>query len=80
MLVDADGKINKEVRAAFEGEQKARKRLPVDTRPLVVIMNDVAQGGLNQVVISIEETRQSLADALSIQRQLEQDEDVRVDG
>ena len=52
------------VRAAFDGEQDARKRLPVDTRPLVMIMADVAQGGLNQVVISIEETRQSLADAL----------------
>ena len=49
------------VRKAFDDEQKARKRLPVDTRPLVVIMNDVAQGGLNQVVISIEETRGSLS-------------------
>ena len=76
VLVDADGKVTKEVRAAFEGEQDARKRLPVDTRPLVVIMADVAQGGLNQVVISIEETRQSLSDALQIQRQIEQDEDV----
>ncbi len=45
-----------------------------------MIMNDVAQGGLNQVVISIEETRQSLSDALEIQRQLEQDEDVDLGG
>ena len=37
-------------------------------------MADVAQGGLNQAVISIEETRQSLADALEIQRQLQQEE------
>jgi hypothetical protein len=80
VLVDADGKVTRQVRAAFADEQDARKRLPVDTRPLVIIMADVAQGGLNQVVISIEETRQSLADALQIQRQIEQDEDVRVDG
>ena len=74
VLIDADGKVTKKVRAAFDAEQKARTRLPVDTRPLVVIMADVAQGGLNQAVISIEETRQSLADALEIQRQLEQDD------
>ena len=80
VLVDADGKVTKQVLAAFADEQDARRRLPVDTRPLVIIMADVAQGGLNQVVISIEETRQSLADALQIQRQIEQDEDVRVDG
>ena len=80
VLVDADGKVTRQVRAAFADEQDARRRLPVDTRPLVIIMADVAQGGLNQVVISIEETRQSLADALQIQRQIEQDEDVRVDG
>jgi hypothetical protein len=80
VLIDADGKATKKVRAAFAEEQKARKRLPVDTRPLVVIMADVAQGGLNQVVIAIEETRQSLSDALEIQRQLEQDEDVDLGG
>ena len=80
VLVDADGKVTRQVRAAFADEQDARRRLPVDTRPLVIIMADVAQGGLNQVVISIEETRQSLADALQIQRQIEQDEDVSVDG
>jgi len=74
VLIDADGKVTKAVREAFADEQAARKRLPVDTRPLVVIMADVAQGGLNQAVISIEETRQSLADALEIQRQLQQDE------
>jgi hypothetical protein len=74
VLIDADGKVTKKVRAAFDAEQQARKRLPVDTRPLVVIMADVAQGGLNQAVISIEETRQSLADALQIQRQLQQDD------
>jgi hypothetical protein len=74
VLIDADGEVTNAVRDAFSHEQAARKRLPVDTRPLVVIMADVAQGGLNQVVISIEETRQSLSDALEIQRQLQQDE------
>jgi hypothetical protein len=46
-------------------------RLPGDTRGLVVIMVDIAQGGLNQAVISIEEARGSLAGALDVQRQLQ---------
>ena len=45
------------VRAAFDREQAARARLPGDTRALVVIMADIAQGGLNQAAISIEEAR-----------------------
>ena len=37
---------------------------------MVVIMSDIAQGGLNQAVISIEDARGSLAQALDVQRQL----------
>jgi hypothetical protein len=73
VLIEADGKVTSKVRAAFDREQAARAQLPGDTRPLVVIMADIAQGGLNQAAISIEEARSELADALAIQRQLQQD-------
>ena len=37
-----------------------------------MIMSDIAQGGLNQAVISIEEARGSLAGALDVQRELQE--------
>ncbi len=66
-LVDAKGRVTDDVRAAFAAEKEARARLPEDTRGLVVIMAEVAQGGLNQAVISIEEARGSLSAALEVQ-------------
>jgi alkylhydroperoxidase/carboxymuconolactone decarboxylase family protein YurZ len=72
-LQDANGELNDEIRAAFAAEQAARERLPVDTRPLIVIMADVAQGGLNQAVIRIEEARGALGEALDEQRRLDEE-------
>ncbi len=72
-LQESGGEPNDAVRDAYQDEQKARERLPVDLRPLVVIMADVAQGGLNQAVISIEETRGEIAAALDVQRSFQQD-------
>jgi len=69
-LVDAKGRVTDDVRAAFAAEKEARARLPEDTRGLVVIMAEVAQGGLNQAVISIEEARGSLSAALDVQADL----------
>ena len=69
-LVDAKGRVTSAVRKAFEAEKAARANLPTDTRGLVVIMAEVAQGGLNQAVISIEEARGSLAAALELQSRL----------
>ena len=63
-LVDAKGRVTDKVRAAFTAEKEARASLPGDTRGLVVIMAEIAQGGLNQAVISIEQVRGSLAAAL----------------
>ena len=77
-LIDAKGKVTSRVRAAFTAEQAARDRLPVDTKPIVVIMADVAQGGLNQAGIAIEEARGSLSDALDVQRQLQRDVQIAV--
>lgn len=71
-LIDAKGRVTSAVRAAFADEQAARAQLPADTRGLVVIMADVAQGGMNQAVISIEKARGSLRAALDLQRQLQQ--------
>jgi hypothetical protein len=72
-LQDAHGTVTDAVREAFAGEQAARKNLPVDTRGLIVIMADVAQAGLNQAVISIEEARGRLSAALDLQQNLEQE-------
>ena len=71
-LQDAKGKVTDAVRTAFDGEQTARRNLPVDMRGVFVIMADVAQGGLNQAVISIEEARGALSAAIDLQRNLEQ--------
>ena len=62
-LLDSDGRVTDRVRSAFEGEQAARRQLPPDTRGLVVIMSDIARGGLNQAVIAIEEARGALSSA-----------------
>ncbi len=70
-LVDARGRITDKVRAAFVAETEARARLPQDLRGMVVIMAEVAQGGLNQAVISIEKVRGSLSAALQVQADLE---------
>ena len=69
-LVKSGARVNADVRKALELEQQARAQLPGDTRALVVIMSDIAQGGLNQAVIAIEEARGSLAEALEVQHQL----------
>ena len=70
-LLDAGGRATGKVRAAIEAEKAARAALPADTRGLKVIMAEVAQGGLNGAVISIEQARGSLAAALETQAKLQ---------
>lgn len=53
------------IRAAAGRERAAKAQLPKDTSALVVILGDVARGGLNQAVIAIEEARGRLLDALA---------------
>ncbi len=72
-LLDAKGRVTNAVRKAFAAEAAARSQLPADTRGLVVIMGDVARGGLNQAVISIEQARGALASALDLQHQMQAD-------
>ena len=52
------------IREALRAEATARARLPESTRPLTIVMTDIAQGGVNQAVISVEEARGEVADAL----------------
>jgi hypothetical protein len=64
-LRESKGRITDVVRNAYADVQRAQKRLPPDTRAIIVIMSDLAQGGLNQAAIRIEEARGALAAALS---------------
>ncbi len=57
------GRVTDAVREAAARERVAKDQLPPDARALVVILGDVARGGLNQAVIAIEEARGTLLDA-----------------
>ena len=63
-LSSVHGKVTDKVRQALAAEKEARARLPADSRGLVVIMSDIGQGGLNRAVISIEQAKANLSDAL----------------
>lgn len=60
----ADGKATPLVRQRLAEVEVARANLPPDTRGLVVIMADIARGGLNQAVIAIEDANSRLTAAL----------------
>jgi hypothetical protein len=62
-LRQSKGRVTAAVRDAAARERAARDLLPPDARALVVILGDVARGGLNQAVIVIEEARGLLLDA-----------------
>jgi hypothetical protein len=70
-LIASNGRVTEPVRKAFDAEREARAQLPADSKPLVVIMSDIAQGGLNQAVISIEQVRGTLNEALDTQAALQ---------
>ena len=61
-------RVTDAVRAAAVRESAAKALLPRDTSALVVILGDIARGGLNQAVIAIEEARGRLLDALAAAR------------
>jgi hypothetical protein len=63
-LAASGGRVTSAVREALAAEQAARAQLPPDTRGLVVILSEVARGGMNQSVIAIEEVRGTLAAVL----------------
>ncbi len=59
------GRVTDAVRTAAARERAAKELLPADARALVIILGDVARGGLNQAVIAIEQARGQLLDALA---------------
>lgn len=68
-MLASKGKVTKDLRAAFAAEEAAKAALPTDTKVIVVIMGDIARGGMNQAVIDIEEARGALAAAIEAQPQ-----------
>ena len=65
-LVDSGGRLNDEVKAAFEAEKEAASHLPPDSKALVVILAEIGRGGLNQAVITIEQSRGELDSAIGL--------------
>jgi hypothetical protein len=63
-LRSSGGRVTAEVRAAFAAEQATRERLPDTENPLVIVMNDIAQAGANDVAIAIETARGALEEAI----------------
>lgn len=64
-LEASHGKITLNVQAAAIDEKRAREALPTDNRAIVVIIAQVAAGGLNQAVLAIEDARGRLDIALA---------------
>jgi hypothetical protein len=63
-LARAGGKITDDVRDERAAEQEARRRLPPDSRALIVIIAEIGRGGMNGAVIAIEEAKARIADAI----------------
>ncbi len=70
-LEASKGLVTDAVRAAFDAERAAKDRLPPDTRGLVVILAEIARGGMNQAVIAIEDARGQLDAALAALQTIE---------
>lgn len=64
-LVVSKGKITLAVTAARREEQTAFAQLPPDRRTIVIIVAEVARGGLTQAVLAIEEANGRIDDALA---------------
>jgi hypothetical protein len=67
-MLASNGRVTSAVHVAFTAEEAAKAALPISTKGIVVIMGDIARGGLNQAVIDIEVARGSLAEALAAQQ------------
>ena len=64
-LLSTEGRVTDEVRAAIEKYDRAKALLPPDTRTLVVILGDIALGGVNQAAIAIETVRGTVGIAMT---------------
>jgi hypothetical protein len=66
LLKASPHKVTPAIRAAFADLTLARENLPPDTKALVVILDDLARGGLNQAVIEIEVAKGNLLTAVAL--------------
>jgi hypothetical protein len=62
---ESPDRVTPEIREALAAEKVARDALPRNTSNLVIILAEIARGGLNQAVIGIEEARARLAAAMA---------------
>lgn len=63
-LQASGGIVTQDVEVAYREENLARAELPADSRALIVIVAEIARGGLNQAVIAIEDARGRINTAL----------------
>jgi hypothetical protein len=59
------GKVTVKVQAAYREERAAFDRLPPDRRTIIVIVAEVARGGLTQAVLAIEDAHGRIDEALA---------------
>ncbi len=59
------GVVNDAVRNAARAEEAAKRRLPPDTRALVLIMSDIGRGGMTDSAVAIEQAAADIDEALS---------------
>ena len=64
-LLASHGAPTAALRRELAAVEAAQQLLPPDTRALIVIIGDLAQGGLNQAAIALEQARGALADAVA---------------
>jgi hypothetical protein len=64
-LVDSGGTVTSQVVVARRAEREAFDQLPPDRRTIIVIVAEVARGGLTQAVLAIEDASGRIDDALA---------------
>jgi hypothetical protein len=62
--VAAKGRLTDDLKNAAIEERRAHSFLPANTSGLVIILAEIARGGLNQAVIGIEQARGRLQAAV----------------
>jgi hypothetical protein len=65
-LQASHGRNTVTVQAAYREEQNAFKNLPSDNRAIVVIVAQIAQGGLNQAVLAINDAQGRIDEVLNV--------------
>ena len=64
-LLTTKGRVTDDVKKALASYDQAKAQLPPDTRALVVILGDIALGGVNQAAIAVETVRGTVATSVA---------------